>query len=89
MRVVLTDHVADDTGAFLEGRVGADAHFAHGVDDAAVNRLQAVAHIRQRTMHDRGQGVSEVALFKRRLQIDRMNVIVSAGRRYKIFSHGA
>ncbi|KIV69033.1 hypothetical protein SZ54_0550 [Rhizobium sp. UR51a] len=40
-------------------------------------------------MHDRGQGVSEVALFERCLQIDRMNIIVSAGRRYKIFSHGA
>src|SRR3546814_3239084 len=88
--VELADHVADDTGAFLEGRVRADAHLAHGMDDAAMNRLQSVAYIRQRPVHDGRQRIGEVALFKRGLQIDRQDLIAvfAARRRIKILSHG-
>ncbi|MNL75223.1 hypothetical protein D3C87_2009880 [compost metagenome] len=39
-------------------------------------------------MHDRGQGIREVALFKRRLQIDRLNVIAAVAGRHQTFSHG-
>ncbi len=64
MRMELTDDVTDNTGAFLEGRVRADAHLAHRVDDAAMHRFQAVADVRQRARHDRRQGIGEVALLR-------------------------
>jgi hypothetical protein len=40
MRVIFTDHVADDARAFLEAARGVEAELAHGVEQAAVNRLQ-------------------------------------------------
>jgi len=88
VRVELTDDVTDDTGAFLEGRVWANAHLAHRVDNAAMDRLQAVANVGQRAVHDGRQRVGEITLFERRLQVDRKNaVIVSARRRQNLLSH--
>ena len=52
MRVEITHHLADDLGRFLETAIRAQAHIAHRVDDAAMDRLQAVAHIRQGPVHD-------------------------------------
>ena len=48
VRVELAHHVADDLGGFLERGAGVEPQQAHRVEDAAVHRLQAVAHIRQR-----------------------------------------
>ncbi len=60
MGVILTHDVTDDTGRFAE-RLGAviSAHF-HGVEDTAVHRLQAVAHIRQRTADDYAHRIIEI-----------------------------
>ena len=77
MRVELTDDVADDAGAFLESRVGTDAHFAHCMDDATMHRLQAVPDVRKRAMHDRRQCIGEIALFECRLQVDRKNMVAA------------
>ena len=70
MRVVLTDDVAHDARAFLEARAGVELELAHGVNHAPVHGLEAVAHVGQRPVHDGGKGVSQVALFKRILQLD-------------------
>ena len=58
--VVLTQHLADDTGAFLVRSAWVQAHIVHGVEDAAVHRLEAVARIREGAGHDHAHGVIEV-----------------------------
>ena len=70
MRMVLTHHVADDAGAFLRRRFRIEPQQPHGMQDAPVNRLQPVARIRQRPVHDGRQRIGEIALFQRILEID-------------------
>ncbi len=88
MRVELAHHVADDAGAFGVTLVGVEAQQPHGVHDAAMDRLQPVAHVGQGPVHDGRQGIGQVALFKRLLQIDRFDVVaaVRTGRDLA-FSH--
>ncbi len=74
MRVVLAHDVADDLGGLLVGRAGIEPQLAHAVEDAAMDRLQPVAHVRQRAVHDRGEGVGEVALFERLAEVDRLDI---------------
>ena len=74
VRMVLTDDVADDAGAFLEGRGRVEAQFAHGEEQAAMDRLQAVAHVRQGAVHDGRERIGEVALLERLAQIDRQHL---------------
>ena len=47
VRVVLAHHVADDARA-LARRPAVVAALAHGVEDAPMHRLEAVARVRQR-----------------------------------------
>ena len=85
MRVIFTDHVADDARAFLEAARGVEPELPHGVEQAAVNRLQPVAHIGERALRDGGERIGEVALFKRILQLDRLDRRRSENR---IVRHG-
>ncbi len=62
VRVILADHVADHAGALLEGAVGVEPQLAHGIEQAAMHRLQAVAHIGQRARHDGRQRIGQVTL---------------------------
>ena len=57
VRVVLADHVADHARALLEGAVGIEPQLAHGVEQPAMHRLQAVAHVGQRARHDGRQRI--------------------------------
>ena len=50
-----------------------------------MHRLQAVARIRQGTVHDRGERVGEVALFQRGFQLNALDAV--AGRRLEGLSH--
>ena len=59
--VVLTHDFTDDRGALAIRGASGEAHFAHGVENAAVNRLEAVTHIWKGTCHDHAHGVIEVA----------------------------
>ena len=52
VRVVLAHDVADDAAALVEAAVGAVAAVVHRVDDAAVHRLEPVAHVGQRPADD-------------------------------------
>ena len=58
--VILTQHFTDDTGALLVGRAWVQAHIVHGVEDAAVHRLEAIARIREGAGHDHAHGVVEI-----------------------------
>ena len=48
VRMITAHHVADHLGALAVLGVGGEALFPHRVEDAALHRLQAVAHVRQR-----------------------------------------
>src|SRR5690606_31902846 len=78
MRVELAHHLADDGSAFGKALAGIEARKAHGMDDAAMHRLQPVADIRQRAVHDGRQRISEIALLERLLQVDRLDIVVFA-----------
>ena len=47
MRMKLADHVADDAGAFFVAGGGIEPQLLHRVQDAAMHRLQPIAHIGQ------------------------------------------
>ena len=60
VRVVLAQHLADDTGALAVGLVGPHTHLVHCVEDAPLHRLQPVSHIGQGPGDDNAHGVAEV-----------------------------
>jgi hypothetical protein len=60
VRVILTQHVTDHTRRLDRLRVVGEAHFVHREQDAALYRLLAVAHIRQRAALDDAYRVVEV-----------------------------
>ena len=68
--VVFTDDVADDAGALAVGPVIVVAALAHGEENAAVHRLEAVAHVRQGPADDDGQGVLQIRLADFILDVD-------------------
>ena len=65
MRMILADDVADRTGGLHMGFRGHVAGLVHRVEDAAMNGLQTVANVGQRTRDDDAHGVLE----KRRLHL--------------------
>jgi len=60
VRVIFTDHVADDARGLDVLFVRRVSLLVHRVEDAAMNRLQAVARVGQRSRHDHAHGVIEV-----------------------------
>ncbi|MNV46544.1 hypothetical protein D3C71_1383800 [compost metagenome] len=63
MRVVLTDHVTDGAGGLLGLGRGAEPQFAHGIDDAALHRLEPVAEERQGAVQHHIHGIVEIGAF--------------------------
>ncbi|MNM78349.1 hypothetical protein D3C81_902470 [compost metagenome] len=61
--VELAEYVTHGTRRLLVLGIGVQAQFAHGIDDASLHRLQAVADMRQGAVHDHVHGVVEVGLF--------------------------
>ena len=74
MGMVLTHDLADDARRFAIGAVPVVAAVLHGVEDAAVHRLQPVAHVGQRSRHDHAHRVIEVGALHLLLDADRRNV---------------
>ncbi len=60
VRVVLTDHVADDARRLLVSLVVLVAEFVHRPEHAPVDGLEPVAHVRQRAPDDDRHGVVEI-----------------------------
>ena len=66
--MVAAHHVADDLRALPVLGVGRQVLLPHRVEDAALHRLQAVAHVGQRARGDDRQRVVEVARLRRLVQ---------------------
>ncbi|GBE09914.1 hypothetical protein BMS3Abin12_00466 [bacterium BMS3Abin12] len=66
----LADDVADGARGLLVLGGGVEAQFRHGVDDAPLHRLEAVAHMRQGAVQDHVHRVVEVRLFGEDLERD-------------------
>ncbi len=68
VRMELADHVAHGARRLLGLRPGRQAELAHGVDDAPLHRLEAVADVRQRAIEDDVHRIIEVGLLGELLQ---------------------
>ena len=75
VRVVLTDHVADDARRLLVGAVPVVRHLVHGVEHASMHRFEAVAHVRQRTPHDHAHRVIEIRAAHLLFEADRQRLL--------------
>ena len=80
VRVVLAHDLADDAAALVEAAVGAVAAVVHRVDDPAVHRLEAVAHVGQRAAHDDAHGVLDVRPLHLGVEVDRLGAVRLDGR---------
>ena len=65
VRVILADHVADDTRAFLIALRGIELQQPHRPQQPPMHRLQPIAHVGQRARRDRRQRIDEVAIRQR------------------------
>lgn len=68
VRVVRAHDVTDDAGALVEPLLGAVSAVVHRVQHPAVDRLEAVPYVGQRTRHDDGHRVVEVGALHLRLE---------------------
>jgi hypothetical protein len=76
MRVELTHDVTDDAGALRESFVWSVASVIHRVDHAAVNGLQTVPHLGQRTPNDDAHRVVEIRALHLELEVDLRHLVV-------------
>ena len=70
VRVVAAHHVANHLRALAVLDVGGQVLLPHRVEDAALHRLEAVAHVGQRPRGDDRQRVVQVAALRRLVQRD-------------------
>ena len=84
VRVVAPHHVADDFCAFAEPGVGRQVLLPHRVQNAALNGLEAVPHIRQRTGRNDRERVVEVSSLCRFVEGDRVTVAPGRGCRERV-----
>ena len=78
VRVVVAHHVADDLRALAMLGVGGQVLLPHRVEDAALHRLQAVAHIGQRARGDDRERVIEIARLRGFMQRDVRRAVAGA-----------
>src|SRR3954463_1206211 len=72
--MVFAHYVADDSGALAGGLVWSKAHLVHGVENASMHGLEAVADIGQRAPDDDRHGVIEIAAPHLLFNVDGHNV---------------
>ena len=83
MRVEIAHHLADHLGRFAKRPVPVVAGFLHGVEDAAMDRLQPVADIGQCSAHDHAHRVIEIGALHLVFDRDGGNVERSRCRRLR------
>ena len=74
VRMVLAHDLTHDAGALPRRAVRTQAFLPHGIEDAALDRLEPVADIGQRAADDHRHRVVEIRLAHLVLDIDRSNV---------------
>ena len=74
MRVIFTDYVTDHTGRFLVGLVPVVPQLVHSKQNAAVNRFQAITHIRQSSSYDHAHGVIQIGTLELFFDVDRRDL---------------
>ena len=82
VRVKFAQHVADKARGFAVRLIGRHAEFFHIVEDAAVHRLQAVAHIRQRAVDDDRHCVGDERPLHLLFQIHRDEFVLNAAHNF-------
>ncbi len=85
VRVIFTHHVADDTRRFAVGAARDIAAFKRRIEDAAVDRFQAVAHVGQRAADDDAHRIIEVGRLHFVDDVDRRNAVFRRRRRRIFF----
>ena len=63
MGMVLTQNVTHAGGGFLKGLVRGQTAFVHGIENPAMHRLEAVAHVGQSAAYDDAHGVFNIGFF--------------------------
>ena len=74
MRVIFTDYVTDHTGRFFIGLVPVVPQLVHCIQNAAVNRFQAITHIRQSSSYDHAHGVIQIGTLELFFDVDRRDL---------------
>ena len=82
MGMVFAHDVADDARGLVVALGGAETALVHAVEDAPVDWLQTVAHVRQRPGNDHAHGVIEVGAFHLLLERHGHNVVAGRTRRF-------
>ena len=75
VRVIFAQNVADDTRALAVRLIRRHAELVHRVEDAAVHRLEAVAHIRQRAGDDDRHRIRNERFFHLVLKVNRADAL--------------
>src|SRR5690606_13683855 len=78
VRVVVAHGVRHGLGGLHVSAFGAVAVVVHRVQDAAVDGLEAVAHFRQRSTHDDGHRVVDVAGLHLVVDVDGADLVAAA-----------
>ena len=76
--VIIAEHLTDYLGALHMLAVVQQSHVVHGVQNAAMHRLQAVAHIGQRAPDDDRHRVVEIRTPHLLFNVDGLNIFVGA-----------
>ena len=75
--MVLAQHFAHDSRAFLVPAARVHTHIVHGVENAPMHRLQPVARIGQRPRHDHAHRVTQVGVAHFAFNIDWLDRAIS------------
>jgi hypothetical protein len=78
VRVVLAEHFTHNARGLLGRVVVGVFDLVHGMKNAAVHRLQAVAHIGKRAAHDHAHGVVEIRALHFRFKRNRKELVRDA-----------
>ena len=76
VRVIFTENVPDDAGAFAIRAIRCEPKLVHRVQDAALNWFETVADIRQGPTHDHAHRVLEIGALHLVMQGDRLNALL-------------
>ena len=94
MRVVIAENIADHAGAFEVPAVRSIATVIHRIQHAAVNGLESVGDVRERSANDDAHRVVEVRTLHFGLDLDRFNpsvrsvILLLVGQSRGVVSHG-